>query len=160
MLFVKHLKAKIHPEDEHKTNSPWNIAADFDIDMMRTFFETDLVTLTYGKEKFDAYPLEYEDVETGSLTSFDIRFGRRFSYKKAGYKINIPYSKFYNNPDFTGENRIMVSFTQQGINHNFFAGSAKVNVRDASDMQARIYENTYFRCKYALKNEIMIEIFP
>ena len=34
---------------------------DFDIDMMRTFFETDLVTLTYGKEKFDAYPLEYED---------------------------------------------------------------------------------------------------
>ena len=34
---------------------------DFDIDMMRTFYETDLVTLTYGKEKFDAYPLEYED---------------------------------------------------------------------------------------------------
>lgn len=34
---------------------------DFDIDMMRTFFETDLVTLTYGKEKFDAYPLEYDD---------------------------------------------------------------------------------------------------
>ena len=34
---------------------------DFDIDMMRTFFEMNLVTLTYGKEKFDAYPLEYED---------------------------------------------------------------------------------------------------
>ena len=34
---------------------------DFDVDMMRTFFATDLVTLTYGKEKFDAYPLEYED---------------------------------------------------------------------------------------------------
>ena len=34
---------------------------DFDIDMMSTFYETDLVTLTYGKEKFDAYPLEYED---------------------------------------------------------------------------------------------------
>lgn len=30
---VKHLKAKIRPEDEHKVNSPWNIAADFDIDM-------------------------------------------------------------------------------------------------------------------------------
>lgn len=35
---------------------------DFDIDMMRTFFEMNLVTLTYGREKFDAYPLEYEDV--------------------------------------------------------------------------------------------------
>ena len=30
---VKHLKSKIRTEDEHKVNSPWNIAADFDIDM-------------------------------------------------------------------------------------------------------------------------------
>lgn len=30
---IKHLRAKIRPEDEHRVNSPWNIAADFDIDM-------------------------------------------------------------------------------------------------------------------------------
>lgn len=30
---VKHLKAKIRPDDSHKENSPWNIAADFDVDM-------------------------------------------------------------------------------------------------------------------------------
>ncbi len=30
---VKHLRSKIRPEDNHKVNSPWNIAADFDIDM-------------------------------------------------------------------------------------------------------------------------------
>jgi hypothetical protein len=30
---VKHLKAKIRPEEAHKEDSPWNIAADFDIDM-------------------------------------------------------------------------------------------------------------------------------
>ena len=30
---VKHLKAKIRPEEAHKVNSPWNIAADFNIDM-------------------------------------------------------------------------------------------------------------------------------
>ena len=30
---VKHLKSKIRSEDEHKVNSPWNIAADFKIDM-------------------------------------------------------------------------------------------------------------------------------
>ena len=30
---VKHLRSKIRPEDEHKVNSPWNIATDFDIDM-------------------------------------------------------------------------------------------------------------------------------
>lgn len=30
---IKNLKRKMRPEDEHKDNSPWNIAADFDIDM-------------------------------------------------------------------------------------------------------------------------------
>jgi len=30
---VKHLKIKIRPEGDYRVNSPWNIAADFDIDM-------------------------------------------------------------------------------------------------------------------------------
>lgn len=30
---VKNLKRKIRPDEEHKTNSPWNIAAKFDVDM-------------------------------------------------------------------------------------------------------------------------------
>ena len=30
---IKHLKAKIRPEEQHRVNSPWNIAADFNIDM-------------------------------------------------------------------------------------------------------------------------------
>ena len=30
---VKHLKTKIRDEDQHKVNSPWNIAADFNVDM-------------------------------------------------------------------------------------------------------------------------------
>ena len=30
---IRHLRAKIRPEDLHKVNSPWNISADFDIDM-------------------------------------------------------------------------------------------------------------------------------
>ena len=33
---VKHLKSKIHPGEESKVNSPWNIAADFTIDMSLT----------------------------------------------------------------------------------------------------------------------------
>lgn len=28
---VKNIKRKIRPDDEHKMNSPWNIAADFDV---------------------------------------------------------------------------------------------------------------------------------
>ncbi len=30
---VKHIKSKIRDEDQHKVNSPWNIAVDFNIDM-------------------------------------------------------------------------------------------------------------------------------
>lgn len=30
---VKNMKRKIRPDDEHKTNSPWNIAADFNVEM-------------------------------------------------------------------------------------------------------------------------------
>lgn len=30
---IKNLKLKLHPEEESKYNSPWNIAADFDVDM-------------------------------------------------------------------------------------------------------------------------------
>lgn len=30
---IKNLKRKLRPEDEHKDNSPWNIAAEFNIDM-------------------------------------------------------------------------------------------------------------------------------
>lgn len=33
MTDVKHLSTKIRSEDMHKENSPWNIAADFTIDM-------------------------------------------------------------------------------------------------------------------------------
>lgn len=47
---VKNMKRKIRPESEHRSNSPWNIAADFDVDMsfsrkeiegMLTDYETD-----------------------------------------------------------------------------------------------------------------------
>lgn len=50
---VKNMKRKIRPESEHRSNSPWNIAADFDVDMsfsrkeiegMLTDYETDYHT--------------------------------------------------------------------------------------------------------------------
>lgn len=30
---IRNMKRKLRPDDEHKQNSPWNIAADFDVDM-------------------------------------------------------------------------------------------------------------------------------
>lgn len=40
---VKNLKLKLHPEEESKYNSPWNIAADFDVDM--SFSPEDIATM-------------------------------------------------------------------------------------------------------------------
>ncbi len=45
---VRHLKAKTRPEDQHKVNSPWNIAADFNVRM--SFDETDVAGMLAGYE--------------------------------------------------------------------------------------------------------------
>ena len=41
---IKSLQVKLRPNEEHKTNSPWNIAADIDIDMMLDDYERDYHT--------------------------------------------------------------------------------------------------------------------
>ena len=47
---IKNLRQKIRPEDEHKYNSPWNIAADFDIDMS---FSKDDIAGMLGEYEMD-----------------------------------------------------------------------------------------------------------
>ena len=46
---VKNLKRKIRTEDDHKVNSPWNIAADFNVDM------------SFSKEEIAGMLCEYEE---------------------------------------------------------------------------------------------------
>lgn len=117
--------------------------------------------------------IESEDVETGNISSFNIRFGRGFSYDAAGYKIFIPFSKICDDEDFFGENRISVDFKLNGIYQspflsyekkelcqNFFLGYAKKDIRQKTNMKAVIYKNTYFRIRYTLKDEIIIEALP
>ena len=51
---IKNLKLKIRPDSEHQYNSPWNIAADFDIDM------------SFSADQIEAMLTEYEsDHQTG-----------------------------------------------------------------------------------------------
>ncbi len=54
---IKNLKRKLRQEDEHKDNSPWNIAADFDIEM------------SFSPEQIQAMLEDYEaDYKTGMNT--------------------------------------------------------------------------------------------
>ena len=46
---IKKLKQKIRPDTEHKTNSPWNIAADFNVDM--SFSAPDIAGMLSEYEK-------------------------------------------------------------------------------------------------------------
>ena len=46
---VKNVRRKIRPDDEHKMNSPWNIAADFD------------VVMSFSKEEIAGMLCEYEE---------------------------------------------------------------------------------------------------
>ena len=55
---VKHLKAKIRPDSESKVNSPWNIAADFDVRM--SFDEDDVAGML-------------DEYETDHATGMDVR---------------------------------------------------------------------------------------
>ncbi|WP_123053481.1 AAA-like domain-containing protein [Clostridium sp. JN-1] len=48
---VKSLKIKIRPDEEHKYNSPWNIASDFDVDMSFCKEEIETMLDEYIKDK-------------------------------------------------------------------------------------------------------------
>lgn len=51
---IKNLKKKLHPEEEHRYNSPWNVAADFTVDM------------SFSSEEIADMLLQYEmDWDTG-----------------------------------------------------------------------------------------------
>ena len=70
---VKHLKTKIRPEDEHKVNSPWNIAADFDIDMSLS---------TEGiKGMLDEYEADHHTgMDTGTIAACIGRYTSGYPY--------------------------------------------------------------------------------
>lgn len=47
---IKNLKRKMRPDEDHKDNSPWNIAADFDLDMSFSANEISEMLLQYEAE--------------------------------------------------------------------------------------------------------------
>ncbi len=65
---VRHLRSRIREEDRHKVNSPWNIAADFDIDM--SLSETGI------KGMLDEYEADHH---TGMDTAAIARFIREYT---------------------------------------------------------------------------------
>ncbi|MCR5453666.1 MAG: AAA-like domain-containing protein [Bacteroidales bacterium] len=72
---VKNLKLKLRPDEEHKYNSPWNVAADYDLDM------------TFNPQEISTMLVDYEnDYHIG----FDIKEISEEIYKyTSGYPVLV-----------------------------------------------------------------------
>ncbi|OAA83189.1 AAA-like domain-containing protein [Clostridium ljungdahlii] len=72
---VKSLKLKIRPDEEHKYNSPWNIASDFDVDMSFSKEEIETMLDEYIKDKGVKLDKEY--------------FSKRLHFYTSGYPFLV-----------------------------------------------------------------------
>lgn len=57
---IKNLKLKLRPESEHQYNSPWNIAADFDIDM--SFSESQIMEMLIEYESENQTGMDIKEI--------------------------------------------------------------------------------------------------
>jgi CDP-glycerol glycerophosphotransferase len=152
---IKYIQS-VEFKEEHMEVRGFSLIPGKDI---KNFTDREFSFRIFNSTTREEIPIEHEDVKIGDLNSFGIPFGQRsFNYECAGYKLKIPYELLYDNPDFLGLNRIIVSFKQDGIEYNYFAGAAKYEVRAVSNRNAQIYKDKFFRFSYTFRNELIIEI--
>lgn len=152
---IKNLKLKLRPNQEHKYNSPWNIAADFKIDM------------SFSEQDIEGMLLEYEkDYQTGMDTAFVS--GIIYEYT-AGYPYMVSRicqildEQIVNNNRF---NSLSDVWTKNGIieavkvllcESNTLFDDVKKKLTDFSDLRAVLYEILFNGKKYPYNpyNEII-----
>lgn len=66
---IRNLKRKMKPDEEHKDNSPWNIAAEFDIDMSFSAEQINHMLLDYASEHDSSIDTEQIAREIHDYTS-------------------------------------------------------------------------------------------
>ena len=101
---VKNLRHKIRPDEEHKYNSPWNIAADFKIDM--SFSETEIAGML-------------RDYEQDHYTGMDVKEIAKLLYRyTSGYPFLVSRLCQIMDEDIAinyDENRLKSVWTRQGF---------------------------------------------
>lgn len=93
---VKNIKQKIRPNEEHKWNSPWNIATDFNIDMSFSTQEIAVMLAEYETDHLTGMNVK----EMASLL-FDYTFGYPFLVSKICKLIDEEIAGSKNYPDET-----------------------------------------------------------
>ena len=143
---IKNLKLKLRPNQEHKYNSPWNIAADFKIDM------------SFSKQDIEGMLLEYEkDYQTGMDT---VSVGRIIHEYTAGYPYMVSRicqildEQIVNTSGFDSISEV---WTQRGITEavkillcesNTLFDDVKKKLTDFPDLRLVLYEILFNGKKY------------
>ena len=111
-----------------------------------------------NSESHKKIPLDFKDVNVKNLDKFNIPFNDSFSYSASGYEVYVPYDKVMNDNDFVGDNRIQITFKQNDIVYNYFAGFAKKNVKSKSRNSAKLINDNYFSIDFDLYNRLILRI--
>lgn len=125
-----------------------------------SFDERELSFSLVNCETRKTIPLEYKNRKSVNISSYNLKYLDSFSYDGSGFNVIIPFEKIGGNPDFLGENRIMVTFKQHNVTHNYYLGRAKKSARTISKDKARIFNNSYISIDYDFNNEIIIKVSP
>ena len=131
---VKNLKRKLRPEEEHTDNSPWNIAADFDIEM------------SFSPEQIAQMLKEYEsdhrtgmDGEAVAQEIYDYTAGYPYLVSRICQLLDLQYSKDGRIDAWTHAGILDVVRRFVGESNSLFDDMSK-KVKDYPDLRKLLYD--------------------
>lgn len=130
---VKHLKAKIRPDETHKENSPWNIAADFTIDM--SLSETGI------KGMLDEYDADHQigiDTEAIARLIREYTNGYPFLVSRICQLIDVDISKTMPAKDAWSRQGVEAAVKQILAENNTLFQSLTKNLNNYPELKASI----------------------
>lgn len=131
---IKNLKRKLRPDEEHKDNSPWNIAADFDIDM------------SFSPKQIERMLQSYEaDHQTGMNEAaiaqeiYDYTNGYPYLVSRICQLLDYESSKNDNKDAWTHSGILNVVRELVGESNSLFDDMAK-KVKDYPELKSLLYD--------------------
>lgn len=135
---VKNIRRKIRPDDKHRTNSPWNIAADFDVVM--SFSKMEIAGMLYEYENDSHTGMDVDEI-AGLL--FDYTSGYPYLVSRLCKLID---EKIAGNREFPEKAK---AWTKQGVlkavrillsEKNTLFESLMDKVQDSASLQKTLYD--------------------
>lgn len=133
---VKNLKRKFVSEDEHRVNSPWNIAADFNVDM--SFSARDIAGML---NEYEADHKTGMDIEAMSVMIYDYTSGYPFLVSRICKLIDerIAGGRDYNKPDAWTEEGLQEALKILLTERNTLFESLIVKLTEYTELRELLY---------------------